>query len=407
MTSPVDTSVKHWHSGMANAPVLNGVAGSLIALLDACLKDGFDSKTLVSLVALSGVMTATFTGTHSSVVDSVVLIAGVTGGPSGFAGANGEQKVTVRASGTTAAWATALPDGTYTGTITMKMAPSTWAKSFTGTNLAAYKSTDVAATGFYLRVDDTNAQHARVIGYETMSDVNTGTGPFPTNAQVSGGGYWAKSTNANSTAVGWSLFTDGRLFYLDVQAGISTSTIYQLGALRGFGDMVGYRPGGDAYACVLNYSITASVSSMTEAQFNTNAGAAQFASPRDYTGLGTSALQSLYSFIAASTSQQFSGSTNSLGVLPSPVDGSMWLSEKYVGPISGNVSPRAKVPGIYHAMQSNIYAYFKQNDKTPGYGPLAGRQLMCALGSVGSSFTTAPDASNPSPSFIDVTGPWR
>lgn len=36
-------AVKRYYSGMnAGAPVVNGVAGSLITLLDACLKDGFN-----------------------------------------------------------------------------------------------------------------------------------------------------------------------------------------------------------------------------------------------------------------------------------------------------------------------------------------------------------------------------
>src|SRR5574337_1914064 len=61
--------------------------------------------------------------------------------------------------------------------------PAGWAKPYSGTNLAAYR----AATGnrFYFRVDDSGTVEARISGYETMSDVNTGTGQFPTTAQIS------------------------------------------------------------------------------------------------------------------------------------------------------------------------------------------------------------------------------
>lgn len=45
MASPVDTSVKFYREDFPGAPVLNGVAGSLIALLDACLCTGFGLRS--------------------------------------------------------------------------------------------------------------------------------------------------------------------------------------------------------------------------------------------------------------------------------------------------------------------------------------------------------------------------
>jgi hypothetical protein len=210
MTSVVDTSVKFFTSQMSGAPALPGVAGALIALLDACAKDGFDLKTLTSLTVAGGVATAAYTGTHSAMVDAVVLIAGVTGGPSGWAGLNGEQKITGKPGAASVTFATNLPDGIYTGTITMKMAPLGFAKPFSGVNLAAYRSLDPMSTGMYLRVDDTAAQTARVFGCESMSDINTYAGQFPTNAQMAGGGYWGKSSVANSVPVQWALIGDSR-----------------------------------------------------------------------------------------------------------------------------------------------------------------------------------------------------
>ena len=52
-----------------------------------------------------------------------------------------------------------------------------WAKAFSGTNLAAYRS----ATGnrFYLRVDDTQPGFARLRGYRAMTTVSAGTNIFP------------------------------------------------------------------------------------------------------------------------------------------------------------------------------------------------------------------------------------
>ena len=104
MTSLVDTSVKFFSSTQAGAPVLNGTAGALKALLDACLVDGFGLKSVVSLVVASGVATITVTGGHGFLPDGVMLVAGAA-----TAALNGEQKVT--AIGTnTASFATAVAD---------------------------------------------------------------------------------------------------------------------------------------------------------------------------------------------------------------------------------------------------------------------------------------------------------
>ena len=45
MASPVDTTVKFYREDFPGAPVLNGVAGSLIDLLDACLCTGFGLRS--------------------------------------------------------------------------------------------------------------------------------------------------------------------------------------------------------------------------------------------------------------------------------------------------------------------------------------------------------------------------
>ena len=49
-----DTTVKHFDSTMTGAPTLANVAGNLLAVLDACLVDGFGLKTVDSLVVASG-----------------------------------------------------------------------------------------------------------------------------------------------------------------------------------------------------------------------------------------------------------------------------------------------------------------------------------------------------------------
>jgi hypothetical protein len=170
-----DTSVKYFHSGLTGAPVLSGTAGSLVAVLDACLVNGFAVSAVASLVVASNIATATISGGHSAEVGSVVLVSGAT--PSGL---NSEKKVlSVGAGNTTLTFdAPGISDQTASGTISLKLAGAGWSKEFTGTNLAAYKSNNVAGTGCRLRVDDTAGKTARVVGYETM----TASGSAPGSA---------------------------------------------------------------------------------------------------------------------------------------------------------------------------------------------------------------------------------
>lgn len=74
-----------------------------------------------------------------------------------------------------------------------------WAKEFTGSNLAVYRS----ATGnrFRLRVDDTQAKFSRLRAYRSMTAVSTGTNPFP-NATQAPTANWGvgKGYNAGAAA---------------------------------------------------------------------------------------------------------------------------------------------------------------------------------------------------------------
>lgn len=401
MTSPVDTTVKHFTSAMAGAPVLNGVVGSLIALLDALLVNGFGTKSVTSLVVSGGVATATYSGgVGAATVGSVIEVSGAT--PSTL---NGEQRVTAITSNTVS-FATAQADTTATGTISYKMASLGFIKAFTGTNLAAYRSVAVGSSGFYLRVDDTNAQFGRVIGYESMSDINTGVGPFPTNIQVAGGGYWPKSVSSNTNPISWIFFGDTRAFYLYPPAGTATSADLIIGSLRGFGDMIPLRPSGDAYACALSYVTTNDTSNPNHGAFDSSA-QPYIAMPRNYTGLGSALTVFSLPYTGGQLSSVISGNDPTLGPFPSAVDGSLRLSKRFL-PIlqTNNNTPRADVPGVYSSPQSGLLNTFTNRSIVDGTGPLAGRKLMCVISSNSTSGST-PTPSNSGASFVDITGPWR
>ena len=171
-------------STQPGAPVLSGTAGALRTLLKACLVDGFGAGAVDTLTVSGGIATATYAGAHPFKAGHVAQYAGAT--PAALNG----NKVILSATGSSVTFAApGVPDGAATGTITSKAAPAGWQELFAGTlaNVIALKPSVPEATGCVLRIDDTPTSRARVVGYEAMTDINTGTGRFPTEAQFAGG----------------------------------------------------------------------------------------------------------------------------------------------------------------------------------------------------------------------------
>ena len=394
MTSVVDTSVKHFMHTMAAAPVLSGTAGAMIAVLDACLVNGFDIKVATSLVVASGVATLSFAGSHSATVDSVVLVEGVTGPLTAL---NGEQKVTAIGAGVVK-FATAAADGTAAGTISFKMAPAGWAKVFSGTNLAVYQSLDPISTKMFLRVDDTGTTSCRVRGYETMTDVSTGAGPFPTDAQISGGGWLVKSSAAGAAVVKYALIADARsvlLNYVPYNGSYPTSVA---GGTVFFGDIIAHKPSGDKYAFTLGTATSAGAGNAL-GTCDQGQQASQYY-PRSHLATGSSVVETVR---ALSGGQSISGMDATNGAFPGAIDGSLSLAA--IGTSSTLNAPlRGKLPGIYQVLHSNVGAAIAPMSIVKGTGALAGRSLL-ALG-LGGSSTTYP-STGLGISLADITGPWR
>lgn len=91
-------------------------------------------------------------------------------------------------------------------------APAGWEIVFTGTHKRVYRPA-VGLRFFYL-VDDSAARSstaprvATVQGFESISNIDTGTGPFPSTAAP-----WLKSVSADSTARPWVIIADAQGVY--------------------------------------------------------------------------------------------------------------------------------------------------------------------------------------------------
>lgn len=384
------TKTKLFTSAMSGANVLSGAIGALIGVLDSCLVTGFGTQTATSLVITAGVAVVTVPATPSAQVGSVILVAGAT--PSGL---NGEQRVTA-ISANSVSFATALGNQTATGTITIKIAPAGWAKTFSGTNLAAYKSTSILGTGCLLRMDDTATQFAKVIGYETMTDINTGTGLFPSNAQWAGGLWWSKSSAASAAARPWIVVADDRGVFLFVKVA-DTLSEYQ-GYY--FGDILSLKSN-DPYACVLKANTASRVASVTA-----------ITDGLEYADQSQS-IDGLYAARAANTiggsAKHFQAPALTLSLAlvhytgtvgwayPSAVDNGLILSPVVVYSVSGL---RGYYPGLRTSPQITNSA-FSTSDKIAGSGSMAGQTVMAI------KLGTPASGAGQGVVFIDTLSDWR
>lgn len=390
MASIVDTSVKHAYSSMTGAPVINGTAGSLIAALDAFLVNGWGAKAVDSATISGGICRLVFaSGKSAAEFHSVIQVSGAA--PVGL---NGEQRVTAVASG----WVefkTDLPDGPVSGSISFKMAALGWAKVFTGTNKAVYRPTDMQGTRPYVRVDDSNAQYARVLIFETMTDVDNGVSPAPQS--VPGGYYWYRRSNA--TACYWALIGDSRGFYfaLTTNSSNAMTTGGYSGVIAYCGDLLSARSG-DAWCAMLTGAPSSSSSDVAGCLFQA-AGSTGMSLQRLSSGLGGS-VQTIRALMGTISNQ--SGADSYLGAFPSRADNGLRLSPIFLIDGAGTVNgPRGTAPGAFHCPQTLVQTAFGSDVRfTKGEGLFAEKQLLSyGIGS--------PNNSNQGVAFFDATGPWR
>lgn len=396
MASPVDTSVKFYHEGFPGAPTLNGVAGSLIGLLEACLCTGFGLRSATSLVVSGGVATLTLASDakNSNLLHSVILVDGVTGALTAL---NGEQRVTA-VSSTELKFATAAADGTATGSITVKTAPAGWEKKFSGTNKAVFKSLSPEANTSYLWVNDKGTTSANVRMYETMVNVDTGVGAAPTVAQLAPGGYWAKSAAANATPISWDLFSDARAFYYCPAPFTANGTEYIGQGCWFYGDPIAFK-GTDAFSTAIFFGNQDNIlyTQMGSVFHTTNAEGPRVA--RGYSGLGASV--PCWAKPQTGTSA-LSGDDGFLGAFPSQTDGALLLSEYILvdtASAGAQLVRRGRMPGARHAPQSNLGVVFSRKDTVT----VGGKRFYVTSANVIASDSGAAGGRM----FFDITGPWR
>jgi len=233
-----------------------------------------------------------------------------------------------------------------------------WTKPFSSSaTLAVYKQ-GTGGSNRYLRVNDALAGYSRVVGYEDMTDVNTGTAPFPTAAQLSGGGYWHKHNGAAGTRP-WFVIADSKSFYFWSQ--YNTTVSGGEAAFYFFGDTKSLKPA-DAFSTMLmaadGTTKIAAVQTSNDhggAVSTMNVGLKGHFMVRSYTGAGSSIVVGKHaeSFRINSTGCAALGTYGynwvshlfTLTNFPSPVDASLTLAPVVVHETTQ--VDRAFMPGLW------------------------------------------------------------
>ena len=376
--------VKIYRSTDTGAPTLSGTAGALLGVIDACLITGYNPVTVDSLTWQSGVATARCNNPHGYVVGDVLRIEGA-----GTAAFNGEHRVT----GITSATYTYDVPGTgypstITGTVTARKAAAGWKKTWTGTNVSAYQSQDVSSAQHLLRVNDSGTRFAWVRGYETMTDIDTGTGLFPTLVQMAATNYlWTKSDAANATAKEWMLVADSRLFYL----------VMRPWALQGctivwFGDPQTFNAS-DQYATMMQGQSSANPTFAGDAgRLYVNGDMTGRYMARGYHGVGSAVQFGLY----GKGMQTYSGYANGWP-FPNPAGAGMVVNPLIIGEASLTAA-RGILPGIYQILHNQPLSHGDQLPIRAQDGSIRNGVLV--------DFAT-DNASVRGRTVIDLDGPWR
>lgn len=134
--------------------------------------------------------------------------------------------------------------------------PAGWTKPFFGTDKAVFLNGASAVARRYFRISDPLALYAQVRGYNSMTDVDTGSTAFPNTTQRTADLYLHKTSTAAATAREWLAIADARTLVLAVKFDSASGywMVYYMG------DGVSF-VSGDAHFAVLAAAFSTSQSS--------------------------------------------------------------------------------------------------------------------------------------------------
>lgn len=394
--------VKNFNYAQRGAPVLNGTPNAEIALLKACLIDGFGEVTAITGSITNGVCTLMLNSGESFDIDKVISVSGVN-----VQSINGEQWVTSNTNNSVS-FKTLESDQTLTGTIKVKYAPvGNWYMPFSGTSLAVFKSTHPLASDIYFRIDDTQATYSTYRMYQRMADVNNGEKYYPIPSQLSC--YYPKSNSANTNATGWNIVADGKTVYMSRAVAYPTNSIYftnQAWITTGFGDFLPWGYSNKLNAFLLSMRTTAPLSNAADNIaygndlwwcYGVGTGACivfQNAAVRSY---GVSVIK------APKLNQINISPVSGLSSEPINLPNKKIITTDII--LVGNNHYIGTLPGVQFIANNVTYDPSNNFTTTPGVDRFIGRKMMKIPGSYSYAGSNT-SSSNRSTGLIDISGDW-
>lgn len=233
----------------ADYPKLTNSAGSLVALLDAVLVNGYGAKTVTSLSIDANRKATLSCANHGYSVQARFEISGAD-----QADINGEWEVESVSDANTIIFTSpqSLVSTVITGTVIIRVPPLGWDKVFSATNQGVYRAK--VGNRHYIHIDDTFTNGAvsgaaKARPFETMSDItqaptdswmafgdslkNTGsytssTGGTIANNRAVGWIHYvgdAGGATGSPTDIGWTIVGCDRFFYLSIQNMYGNTTL--------------------------------------------------------------------------------------------------------------------------------------------------------------------------------------
>lgn len=110
-----------------------------------------------------------------------------------------------------------------------------WSVPFQDVNTSVFKP-GVGSNGMHIKVTDTAITPARVKCFESMTDINTGLGQFPSEIQQPGGFYFQKGDHATIPRL-WTVIATEKFFVAFFETAVGTQK------MQCFGDFDSYKTG--------------------------------------------------------------------------------------------------------------------------------------------------------------------
>lgn len=419
-----------YRSTDTNAPVLFGLSGSLISLLDAILVNGYGSAFATGIITNDGtapsdgdtvtVGSITYTFRTSLTAQPAYTVAIGSGGGwtvnlQAAINANGAVGTTFTA-GTLAnpdVWCSsnvspmpinARKGGAAGNSIALSRASAGtphfsvsgatltggggsdtkasvgWTKPFGTFPQAVYRQP--AGSRFYLQVDDSGpgtgaSREARGFGFESMTAYNVGTGQFPTVALSASGSVIRKSSTLDNTARAWIAFVDDRTLYLFTASGDTVAHYHGFS----FGDFYSFIAG-DAYKCLImggsaEGSSTITASFFGQLSFALSATMLGHWLPRNYSGFGGST-----NFLKIGDFSLTNTNSYMVGTVGFPnTDGGVYFAPMRIidgsspgATVGGSLYMRGRIRGLFQICHP--LTAFLDGDVINGTGAYAGRTFQ-------------------------------